>query len=90
MTTKKQKRLQMEEKRAREAEETRLSGLKAQRVDREVRAHKEKLAQEAAADEELRLANILLKAREEEYQRAAEEYKQASAREAINAMAPKP
>lgn len=51
MATKKQKRQLMEQKRLRELEETRISGLKAQEKDRQQRAARSKaLAEKAAAE----------------------------------------
>lgn len=59
MATKKQKRLELEAKRVREAEETRLSGLKALERDRALRARKAQKAKEAAEAENKRLEGIL-------------------------------
>ena len=51
MTTKKQQRARLEQKRLRELEEVRLSGLRAQQKDRELRAARDKaLAEEAKAE----------------------------------------
>jgi hypothetical protein len=90
MATKKQKRLEMEAKRAREAEETRLSGLKAQRVDRAARAMKAEKARQAAEDADRQAGALLELARQEKYAAERAKYKEDQARAAIKAMAPKP
>ena len=58
MATKKDKRLAMEQKRIREAEETRRSGLKAQERDRQQRAARAKAAAEKKALEEKKRQNL--------------------------------
>lgn len=59
MATKKQKRLAMDLKRQRQAEETRQSGLRAQQRAREARERASKKRQEEAAAESARLEAIL-------------------------------